>query len=102
MRYAISKQLEGPTGDDTSDITSTKSEDYRCGGRITYKEVPYERNKFMDEKMLPLPGKDERHETKKTIYMEKPSRVDKIIAEPTRLFFRNTDDTKLYTQRYMK
>ena len=56
----------------------------------------------MDEKMLPLPGKDERHETKKTIYMEKPSRVDKIIAEPTRLFFRNTDDTKLYTQRYMK
>ena len=66
MRYAISKQLEHPP-DDSSDISSVKSQEYKCGGSLAYKTVPYERQEFQWSDEEPEKKDDEQFETRKTI-----------------------------------
>jgi len=102
MRFAISKHLENPHRDEDSDVSSVKSADYKINAKLEFSDnVPYISRQFRDPKKEDKVI-DETRETKKTIYLEPWQRVPKLIAEPHRLFFRNVDDTKLFTVRYMK
>ena len=97
MRFAISKHLEQGYDKD-SDVSSVKSIDYKINAKLEFSEkVPYVTNRFRDQVKKEENDIDDTKETKKTVYLEPWQRAPKLIAEPSRLFFRNVDDTKLFT-----
>ena len=102
MRYAIAKHMENVIRDDESTFTSVKSEDYKFYNRLKFETAPYRNKRFEAEIPSTEPEPDDTCETKTTVYLNPLQRTPRLIPEASRLFYRNTDDTKLYTNKYMK
>ena len=104
MRFAIAKHLENPKKDsDDSDCSSFDSDDYKMKKKLIFESVPYKGQKFLDDDVsVNSVEMADTIETEKTVLLDHTQQTTKLIPEPSRLFFRNTDDTKLFTNLYMK
>jgi hypothetical protein len=99
----LSVQLSEKTDEDAEvSVSSIDSEDYKVDDRLRYEKTSYRKSKFVNDEPPKEEPVDEKPDTKKVIWMEPIQRTAKHLAAPNELFIRNTDETKLYTARFMK